>query len=38
MGGDKEVGYFRSEGVPEEECSGPVSVLFVQRAMVFWGA
>jgi hypothetical protein len=32
------VGYFRSEGVPREECSGPVSVLFMQGGMVFWGS
>ena len=29
VGGDSEMGYFRSEGVPREECGGPVGVLFV---------
>ena len=29
VGGDLEMGYFRSEGVPREECGGPVGVLFV---------
>ena len=32
------MGDFRSEGVPGEECSGPVCILFMQRAMVFWGS
>ena len=29
VGGDLEMGDFRSEGVPREECGGPVRVLFV---------
>ena len=29
VGGDLEMGYFRSEGVPREECGGPVSIMFV---------
>ena len=32
------MGDFRSEGVSGEECSGPVCVLFMPRAMVFRGS
>ena len=32
------MGDFCSEGVPGEECGGPVCVLFMQRAMVFRGS
>ena len=37
VGGDLEVGDFLMEGVPGEECGGPVRVFFVQRAVVFLG-
>ena len=32
------MGDFGMEGVPGEECGGPVRVFFVQRAVVFWGS
>ena len=32
------MGVFRTEGVPGEECGGPVCVLFMQRAVVFGGS
>ena len=29
VGGDLEMGYFCSEGVPREECSGPIGIIVV---------
>ena len=29
VGGDLEMGYFRSEGDPREECSGPIGIIVV---------
>jgi hypothetical protein len=38
VGGDLEVGYFRMEGVPREECSDPDRIFLVLKAVVFWGS